>query len=53
MQARAELPAVLDPIATVTLDPAAVVDRVLGWEDAVAAFARGRGEARSLCDVLR
>ena len=32
------MPAVLDAIATGMLDPAPVVDRVLGWEDAVAAL---------------
>jgi hypothetical protein len=39
------MPAVVDALATGTLDPPPLVDRVLGWEDAVAAFARGRGEA--------
>jgi threonine dehydrogenase-like Zn-dependent dehydrogenase len=38
IQARAEMPAVLDAIATGTLDPAPVVDRVLDCEDAIAAL---------------
>ena len=45
IRARCVMPAVLDALATGTLDPPPLVDRVLGWEDAVAAFARGRGEA--------
>lgn len=42
IQARAEMPAVLDAIATGALDPGPVVDHILGWEDAISALSEVR-----------